>query len=85
MLYGVKPNLSNIHVWGSQVWVYDKNDTKLDGRTKEGQWVSFDEESKGNQIYWTKKRLVIVKRSVTFMPDETRIDGMLFEGGVRGF
>jgi len=85
LLYGVKPNLSNMHVWGSRVWVHDKNGMKLDSRAKEGRWVGFDEESKGNQIYWTEKRSVTVERSVTFMLGETRIDGMLLEGELGDF
>src|SRR6266540_2321339 len=85
LLYRVKLNLSNMHVWGSRFWVHDKNGTKLDGRAKEGQWVGFDEKSKGNQIYWTEKRSVTVERSVTFMPDEMGIDGMPLEGELGDF
>ena len=48
---------------------------KLDGQAKEGQWVGFDEESKGHQIYWAEKRSVTVERSVKFIPNEVSIGG----------
>ena len=50
ILTGKKPDLSNIHPWGTHVWVHDKSGSKLDGRAKEGRWVGFDEESRGRRI-----------------------------------
>ncbi len=46
-LTGRKPDLSNLHPWGTRVWVHTTGGSKLDGRAKEGRWVGFDEESKG--------------------------------------
>ena len=51
ILTGKKLDLSNLHSWGSQVWVHDTKGSKLDGRAKEGRWVGFDEESRGHRIY----------------------------------
>jgi len=45
VLTETKPDLSNMHVWGLQVWVHDMSGSKLDGRAKEGWWVGFDDES----------------------------------------
>jgi hypothetical protein len=33
-LTGAKPNLANLQIWGSQVWIHDKGGSKLDGRAK---------------------------------------------------
>ena len=38
--------------------------TKLDGRSKVGKWVGFDEVSNGHRIYWPNKRSVTVERSI---------------------
>ena len=39
-LYRVKPDMSNIHLWGSRVWVHDLTAGKLDPRGREGHFVA---------------------------------------------
>ena len=52
-LTGHKPNLSNLHEWGTKVWVHDATNSKLEGRSNIGRWVGYDEESThAHQIYW---------------------------------
>ena len=63
VLYGSKPDLSNLHLWGCKVWVHDTAGTKLDRRMKEGRWVGFDEESKAHHIYYPGKQLVGVEKA----------------------
>lgn len=63
---GVKPDLSNLPVWGARVWVHDPDGSKLAPRAKEGRWVGFDPNSQGHRIYWKKTRSVTVERSVRF-------------------
>jgi len=75
-----KPDLSNIHTWGSRVWVHDTSGSKLDGRVKEGRWVGFDNESKAHRIYWEEKRSVTMERSVKFAPEEVTWEVALLEG-----
>jgi len=72
-----KPNISHLHPWGCEVWVHDKSGSKLDGRSKKGKWVGFDEESNGHRVYWVEKRSVTVERSVTFVPvaDDVELEG----------
>ena len=64
MLYNEKPNLKNLHEWGSAVWVHTTTGTKLDGQLKTGKWIGFDETSKGHCIYWPKRRNVTIERSL---------------------
>ena len=64
MLYGKKPNLENLHEWGSEVWVHTMEGKKLDGRSKLGKWVGFDEVSNGHRIYWPDKCSVTVEHSI---------------------
>ena len=66
MLYGKKPNLKNLHEWGSDVWVHTTEGTKLDSCSKVGKWVGFDEISNGHQIYWPDKCSVTIEHSVKF-------------------
>ena len=82
VLTGAKPNLANLQVWGSRVWVHDTGGSKLDGRAKEVRWVGFDEESKAHRIYWAEKRSVTVERSVRFIADEVSVP---FEGEMKDF
>lgn len=66
-LTGKKPDLSNLHEWGTKVWVHDPNNSKLDARSKVGCWVGFDNESThGHRIYWPDRRTVSVERDVKF-------------------
>jgi len=82
VLYGSKPDLSNLHPWGCKVWVHDTNGTKLDGRMKEGRWVGFDKESKAHRIYYPGKQSVGVERSVVFAPEDVEVvlDGLALKG-----
>jgi len=73
VLTGMKPDISNLRVWGQKVWVHDDKGTKLDGRAKEGYWVGIDDESKVHRIYWPGKRSVTVERSVKFTPEEVHV------------
>ncbi len=73
MLTGSKPDLSNIHPWGCKVSVHDTAGGKLDGRSKEGRWVGFDDESKAHRIYWENKRTVTIERNVKFLPEDVDI------------
>ena len=66
MLTGKKPNLANLHEFGTKVWVHDDSGSKLDGRSRIGRWVGFDEISNGHRVYWPDKLTVSVERSVKF-------------------
>jgi hypothetical protein len=70
MLYHKKPSLKNVHEWGSHIWVHTLDGTKLDGRSKIGRWIGFEEISNGHQIYWPDKCSVTVKCSIKFVNDE---------------
>ena len=73
MLYNKKPDLRNLHEWGSAVWVHTTGGMKLDGRSKNGRWIGFDETSKGHRIYWPKRRNVTIERSLKFSNEEILI------------
>ncbi|CAA7270362.1 unnamed protein product [Cyclocybe aegerita] len=84
-LTGDKPNLSNLPEWGCKVWVHDADNGKLDGCSKSGRWVGFDQDSTHtHHIYLPEKRTVSIERNVKFSPVwfitmPTNID-MPFEG-----
>lgn len=67
---GKKPNLSMLHEWGSTAWVKKLTASKLDSKVQKGNFVGFDEESKGYRIYWPEKKKVSIERDVYFNKDE---------------
>jgi Reverse transcriptase (RNA-dependent DNA polymerase)/gag-polypeptide of LTR copia-type len=66
MKFGTKPNLAGLHEWGAKVWVHDKTGSKLEGRSRIGRWVGYEEASNAHRIYWPDKRKVTVERSIKF-------------------
>ena len=65
-LYGITPVISNLHLWGSRIWVGSLTAGKLDPRGREGHFVGYDSESKGYQVYWTDSRTVGVEWDLIF-------------------
>jgi len=62
-----KPDLSKLPEWGTRVWVHNDEGSKLDGCSKIGRWVRFDEESThAHWIYWPDRRTVSVERNIKF-------------------
>ena len=66
MLYGKKLDLNHLWEWGCKVWVHTLSGTKLDGRSKIGKWVGFDEPSNAHHIYWPEKCSITIEHSVKF-------------------
>ena len=66
MLYGKKPNLSQLKEWGEKVWIHILGGTKLDGQSKRGKWIGVDKVSNGHQIFWPDKHSVTIERSIKF-------------------
>ena len=66
-LYGEKPNLSDLHEWGQDVWIHDSTGSKLDARAKQARWIGYDADSThAHRIYWPGKNRVTVERNVKF-------------------
>jgi len=66
VLYGIKPEVGDIHLWGSRVWVRSLTAGKLDPRGREGHFVGYDGESKGCRIYRTDSRTIGIERNLIF-------------------
>ena len=62
VFHGVRPDVGDIHLWGSRVWVQDLTAGKLDPRGREGRFIGYDAESKGYRIYWPNSRSIGVER-----------------------
>src|ERR1700678_4421452 len=77
-----KPDLANLHPWGCRVRVHDTSGSKLDGRSKIGRWMGFDEETgDGHRVYWAEKRSITIERSVKFnFKEEIIVGQLLLEG-----
>ncbi|SJL08306.1 uncharacterized protein ARMOST_11669 [Armillaria ostoyae] len=66
-----KPNLSQLHEFGCTVWVKKLGQSKLQPQADARCFVSFDEESKGIQVYWPGQRRVSIEQDVYFNNEET--------------
>ena len=69
MRHKKKPHLAGIQEFGTAVYIKDLKARKLDSHAKVGQFVSYDLESKGYQIYWPQKQSVTVECNVVFNED----------------
>jgi hypothetical protein len=65
-LFGTPPDLSGLRLWGCNTWVHDDSGTKLDARTREGHWLSFDVNAQAHRIYWPSMGTMSVERNVYF-------------------
>ena len=66
VFYRIKPNVSNIRVFGSLTFILrpDQDRKKVDDKSLVGMLVGFDEEQKGYRVYVPSKRKVIVTAHV---------------------
>ena len=65
-LTGKKPNLSNMHVFGSRCFAYEQEKSKLDPRATEGVFIGYDKNSPAFLIYFPTTRSVRKVRCVRF-------------------
>ena len=66
MLYGKKPYLGDLPIWGAKCWILDHSGSKLDDCACEGHWVGFDTELTAHWIYLPNKHTVVIEHNVTF-------------------
>ena len=70
MLYDKKPSMSGLYEWGNKVWIHTPGGSKLDGCTKIGRWIGYNETSNGHRIYWPNKCSVTVEQSIRIVYDD---------------
>lgn len=66
MLTGRKPDLSNMHVFGSVCFTLEQKRSKLDPKSKRGIFVGYDKESPAFLVYSPDDKRVRKSRSVRF-------------------
>ena len=71
LLTGKKPNLSNMHVFGTVCFAYEQNKSKLDARCKQGIFVGYDRESPAYLVYYPDVNEVRRCRCVKFTDVKT--------------
>ena len=65
-LIGKRPDLSNMHIFGSTCYAYVQNAKKLEARSKKGAFVGYDKESPAYVIYYPEANKVERVRCVSF-------------------
>ena len=66
VLVGRKPDISNMHVFGSTCYSYVQNAKKLDPRSKEGVFVGYDRDTPAYLVYFPTTQKVERVRCVKF-------------------
>ena len=66
-LIGKRPDLSNMHIFGSTCYAYVQNAKKLEARSKKGVFVGYDKESPAYLIYYPEANKVERVRCVKFL------------------
>jgi hypothetical protein len=84
MLYNTKPNLGSLCEWGNEVWVHTTEGTKLEGQSRMGKWIGFDEISNGHRIYWPEKCSVTVEHSIKFVNGDAILPPILVAQPIQG-
>ena len=64
MAMGIKPDLRDIHAWGTKGYVMVKGRSKLKLQVDPAFFVGYDKESKGYQMYWPNKHTVSTERNI---------------------
>jgi len=60
---------------------HDNTGSKLEGRSRIGHWIGFDEASNAHRIYWDEKRTVTIERSVKFDDGDVWVPGSVLSKG----
>jgi len=66
MLTGRKPNLRNMHAFGTVCFAYEQNKTKLDARCQKGIFVGYDKNSPAYLVYHPDTDVIRRCRCVKF-------------------
>ena len=66
MMTSLKPNLSNMHVFGTVCYGYVQNKKKLDARSQQGIFLGYDTESPAYLVYYPEENDVKKIRCVKF-------------------
>ncbi|KMQ89005.1 retrotransposon expressed [Lasius niger] len=63
------PRLDHMRIFGSTVYVLDKNTNKdkFDARSNKGIFIGYPEESKGYRVWFPDSRKIIIARDVKFL------------------
>ena len=80
-LVGKKPNLSNMHIFGSECYAYVQNAKKLDARSKNGIFVGYDKGGPSYFVYYPESNVIERVRCVKFMEENVDVN-QIDEGDV---
>ena len=73
-LVGKKPNLSNMHSFGSECYAYVQNVKKLDARSKKGICVGYDKGSPAYLVYYPESNVIERVRCVKCMEENVDVN-----------
>ena len=71
---GKKPDLSNMHIFGSECYSYVQNAKELDARSKKGIFVGYDKGSPAYLVYYPESNVIERVRCVKFMEENVDVN-----------
>jgi hypothetical protein len=71
---GQKPNVSNMHAFGSVCYAYVQDKKKLDARSNKGVFVGYDKGSPAHLVYFPDSQIVRKVRCVRFMEEKHMVN-----------
>ena len=66
VLFGCSPNLLELKLWGSPVWVHNTTSAKIDVQVCQARWISLDMDTCAYRMYWPGSRNVTVEQNIYF-------------------
>ena len=64
MAMGIKPDLRDIHAWGTKGYVMVEGHSKLKPQANPAFFIGYDKESKGYCMYWPNKHTVSTEQNI---------------------
>ena len=74
LLTGRKPDLSNMHIFGTVCFAYEQSKSKLDNRCTKGVFVGYDKHSPAYLVYYADSNKVVKCRCVKFMDTKAELE-----------
>jgi hypothetical protein len=66
VLHGHPPNLSNLCIWGCQVWIHSTSEAKLNIHAHQACWLGFNLDVHTHHIYWPDSGHTTIEHNIYF-------------------
>ena len=83
MATGIKPDLHDVHAWGTKGYVLVEGRSKLEPQADPAYFVGYDYQSKGYRMYWPNKHTISTERNVQWTDcGPAQLEGECYETSI---